>query len=315
MSGILCAGNAAWDTLVRPVDEIRWGVSVWVDRITTGLGGNGANTAFAAAKLGASAAFWGSIGSDEAGDRISECLRSAGVQLGHVRISSLPSAATVVLVGAGGQRSFLHAPGASLEAYTQPEPVPPGFSHLHVANIFSVPGLRRAAPAMLAEARSRGWTTSIDTGWDSKGEWLTVLGPCLPLADFLFANEMEACHLTNVEDSAEAARRLVDAGVASVLLKRGAAGCDLVQPGGSLRIPGLPVQVIDTTGAGDCFAGGFLAAHGRGLPPEECARIANAVGALSVTALGATAGVRSWQETSAWLQQMPSPDTPSVPTA
>lgn len=315
MSGILCAGNAAWDTLVRPVDEIRWGVSVWVDRITTGLGGNGANTAYAAAKLGASAAFWGSIGDDDAGTRISECLRSVGVPLAYVRISSLPSAATVALVGAGGQRSFLHAPGASLQAYSQAEPLPQGFSHLHVANIFSVPGLRGAAPAMLAEARSRGWTTSIDTGWDSKGEWLTVLGPCLPLADFLFVNEMEACHLTDVEDSAEAARRLLAAGVACVLLKRGAGGCDLLRPGSSLRIPGFPVEVIDTTGAGDCFAGGFLAAHERGLALPECARMANAVGALSVTALGATAGVRTWQETSAWLRQMSKPDTPSVPTA
>ncbi|MBX9603124.1 MAG: carbohydrate kinase family protein [Bryobacteraceae bacterium] len=313
MSGILCAGNAAWDTLVRPVDEIRWGVSVWVDRIEAGLGGNGANTAYTAAKLGAPAAFWGSIGEDEAGARIVQCLHSAGVILDYVRRSALPSAATVALVGTGGKRSFLHAPGASLEAYSPPEPVPDGFSHLHVANVFSVPGLRRAAPAMLAAARSRGWTTSVDTGWDSKGEWLAVLAPCLPLADFLFVNEMEACHLTNLEDSAEAARRLLEAGAACVILKRGEAGCDVIEPGGVLRMNGLPVEVMDTTGAGDCFAGGFLAARWRGLPHSDCARFANAVGALSVTALGATAGVRSWQETSAWLRRSSPANVPPIP--
>jgi ribokinase len=59
---------------------------------------------------------------------------------------------------------------------------------------------------------------------------------------------------------------------------------------------------VDTTGAGDCFAGGFLAALCRGLSFPEAARVANAAGALSVSGLGATAGLKNWDETLAWLK-------------
>ena len=61
--------------------------------------------------------------------------------------------------------------------------------------------------------------------------------------------------------------------------------------------PGFRVNAVDTTGAGDCFAGGFLAALQRGMTLPEAARIANRVGALSVQSLGATAGLLGWEST------------------
>ena len=67
-------------------------------------------------------------------------------------------------------------------------------------------------------------------------------------------------------------------------------------------IPGFEVEVVDTTGAGDCFTGGLIAGLRRGLPLLDAARFANAAGALSVQKLGAVNGIRTLQETEAWLQ-------------
>jgi sugar/nucleoside kinase (ribokinase family) len=77
------------------------------------------------------------------------------------------------------------------------------------------------------------------------------------------------------------------------VIKRGAAGCVV----DGIAVPGMPVAAVDSTGAGDCFCGGFIAATMRGLGPLEAARIANAYGAQSVSAAGATTGLLDWENT------------------
>jgi sugar/nucleoside kinase (ribokinase family) len=90
-----------------------------------------------------------------------------------------------------------------------------------------------------------------------------------------------------------------------VVVKLGALGCAVFDAAGELRVPAFDVAVVDTTGAGDCFAGAFLAALERGLGLAEAARFANAAAALAVQQLGATAGLRSWDETRAWMENAP----------
>ena len=91
---------------------------------------------------------------------------------------------------------------------------------------------------------------------------------------------------------------LLDLGAGHVIIKRGAGGCWA----DGAEIAGHPVNAIDTTGAGDCFSGGFIAGLQRGMSVEEAARLANAVGALAVQRVGATAGVLNWDATMAWLR-------------
>jgi sugar/nucleoside kinase (ribokinase family) len=81
-------------------------------------------------------------------------------------------------------------------------------------------------------------------------------------------------------------------------VKTGPRGCVV----NGREIPGFVVDAVDTTGAGDCFAGAFLAGIHHGLSPEECGRLANAVGAMNVQHLGATTGVRSLEETRTWMK-------------
>jgi len=85
-------------------------------------------------------------------------------------------------------------------------------------------------------------------------------------------------------------------------LKMGEEGCYIRNSQAEIRIPAFDVPVIDAVGAGDCFAAGFLAGIVKGWDLETTGRFANALGALCVTALGATSGVRSLEETLRFIE-------------
>jgi len=299
---VLCTGNIVLDMLVRPVDEIQWGGTRWVDAITQSLGGNGANTSATLGKLGVPVTLIGAVGDDAMGQAALDRLTDCSVDTSAIQTLAAGTATTVALVRSDGTRAFLHQPGVSLLLYADPVPWNPGAAtRFHLGNPFAIPHLRSAAPSLLKRAKDAGLDTSLDTAWDSKGEWMSVLAPCLPLVDLLFLNEDEARMLTASTDPQQIAQRLREAGASTIVLKRGGLGCSVFHGPDRIDVPAFPVQVLDTTGAGDCFAGGFLAALQRGYPIDQAARIANAVGALNVQSLGSTSGLRSWQETLDWM--------------
>lgn len=308
--GVLVTGNIVHDILVRPVDEIRWGTSAWVENMETQLGGNGANTSYCIASMGVTARLMGSVGSDSFGDQCLRWLESAGVDLSLVgRSSKEPTAATVALVHPSGARHFLHRPGISRNAFNSsvefPPPIVAGCGFFHLANVFALQGLRPHARATLANARGAGLTTSLDTGWDPLGEWLGLIGPCLPFVDYLFVNEDEARMLTGATEPADAARCLLDQGSGHVVIKLGEKGCTVFGPSAPIFVPAFDVPCIDTTGAGDCFAGGFLAALARGSGLNDAAVLANAAGALSIGRLGAVEGLLGYEDALEWMRATP----------
>ncbi len=299
---IIVAGNLVEDILVRPVEKIEYGYTVWVDSIEQHLGGNGANTSFALATLGIPVHLRGAVGRDDFGDRVLARLRQAGVNTDQVNRLAEPTATTVVLVAADGSRSFLHAPGVSQTVFADPGIFPEAPGHFHLANIFSLPNMRRTGPETLAHAIASGWTTSLDTGHDARGEWMSVLEPCLPHIGLLFANESEALHISGLPDLRRSAALFLDRGVQVVVIKRGARGCAVFHQQKEIWVKGFPIEAVDTTGAGDCFTGGFLAALHKGSSLPETARLANACGALSASRIGSVSGLKTYQETLSWME-------------
>jgi sugar/nucleoside kinase (ribokinase family) len=300
---VLCSGNIVCDILVRPADALVWGGTVQVERIERSLGGNGANTAYALAKLGGRVLLAGMLGVDAEGEFARRQLEAAGVDMSLVGRSSKPTAASIVLVASNGDRAFLHLTGASADVTLEPEAIArSGCNRYHLASPFGVPLLRARKAELLRAARDAGLKTSLDLHWDSRGEWMRDLGPCLPFVDILFANRDEARMLTGFGEPESAARALRDAGAAAVVLKLGAEGCFLDAGDLALRAPPYEVDAMDTTGAGDCFAGAFLAGLEHGQPPMEAARLANAAGALSVMHLGAVTGLRGYSEMRSWME-------------
>ncbi len=307
-SGVLCCGNIVHDTLVRPVDRLQWGTATWIEEIRPSLGGNGAATSYTLAKLGVPVRLLSMVGSDAFGEELLGRLSAAGVDVGAITRSTAPTAATIVLVQSSGERLFLHRPGSSSEAFREPVEFTPsvlqGMSHFHLANVFGLPLLRPQAADTLKRARDCGLTVSLDTGWDSRGRWIEDLGPCLPFLDLLFVNESEAQMLSGRSTTEEAAATLIGLGARRVAVKLGAHGCAVFGEGNVIRVPSYPIQVVDTTGAGDCFAGGYLAALARGLSHETAARYGNATGGLSASHLGGVDGIRSWHGTNEWMREM-----------
>ncbi len=225
---VLCAGNLTEDILVWPVETVVFNTTTWVKDIVTSFGGNGANTSYAIARLGAEVRLAGLVGADPTGDKILRQLRDAGVDL-RVNRCGLPTPATVVVVRSDGARSFLHRPGASNESFAEPlEFVPDlieGCTHFHLANPFAMPKMRPQAAGTLRRARSAGLTTSIDTGWDALGEWIEVVGPCLPYLDLVFVNVDEAEKLTGCAGPRQAAAFFREHGASATVVKLGAEGC------------------------------------------------------------------------------------------
>ena len=103
--------------------------------------------------------------------------------------------------------------------------------------------------------------------------------------------------ITGKESPSEIADFLLSYGIGTVALKMGDRGSYIRTSDWEVSIPIYRVETVDATGAGDAFAAGFLAGISKGMDHKEAAKLANAVGACCVTAMGATAGVKNMQET------------------
>ena len=145
----------------------------------------------------------------------------------------------------------------------------------------------------LAEARASGMLTSLDVAVSRNKSKPDDVWPCLPHVDFFFCNTREACFLTGEDDPIDAVRALRTRGAWAVVLKLGTEGCRIESPDLNEHIPGLPTEVVDTTGAGDAFAAGFIAAMLCDNDLLEACRAGNAAGARILKALGA---VTAWFE-------------------
>lgn len=185
-------------------------------------------------------------------------------------------------------------PDAGANAALSPSDLPdalfrPG-RHLHLSGYTLLhEGSRLAGLAALDLARLRGMTVSVDpastgpitdTGVDRFLGWIEGL-------DVLLANETEACLLTGLTDPAEAGAALADRfGV--VVVKVGADGAWWYSATGApVHGPAVAVDVVDTTGAGDAFAAGFLPPWTSGSAPVDCLRAGNRVASMAVSRVGA----------------------------
>jgi sugar/nucleoside kinase (ribokinase family) len=291
---ILVAGDANLDLVLRGDVVPRFGqAEQLLDSADLVLGSSAGICASGLARLGVQVALCARVGQDLFGDRTRRLLSDSGVEVDDVVHGDGPTGLSVILSG-DDDRSILTLTGAMAEVDgddVRRALARLGATHLHVSSFFLMPKLAAALPALLAEARAGGITTSLDTNWDPAKRWEGV-AECLPHLDLLLPNTAEvvalaaACGLRTADPLA-AARALAELGP-TVVVKDGAAGGFAVSATESVRAPGLTLDVVDTTGAGDSFDAGFLAAWVSGLPLVECVRWAAAAGSLSTRAAGGT---------------------------
>jgi len=296
MADIVVVGNMVADLLAKPVEEMPpRGAVQPVPQLELQSGGCGANAANALACLGVDVAVAGMVGNDPLGDFLVEDMRANGVDVSAVvRTDKALTATTFVAIHADGERSFFHHFGAS--AHFRLEDIEQGLLDnakiVHIGGFFSMPALDGPPTAeLLQAAKGKGAITCLDTAYDSGGRWMEALAPCLDYLDYFIPSLQEARALSGMRTEREIAEFFLKHPLRAVVIKLGDRGCYLRSGGQEWRIPAFRVQCVDATGAGDAFAAGFLAATLNGSTPQQAARLGNAVGALAVTKVGATAGV------------------------
>ncbi|QNO37698.1 bifunctional hydroxymethylpyrimidine kinase/phosphomethylpyrimidine kinase [Protaetiibacter sp. SSC-01] len=304
---VLVAGDANLDLVLRGDVVPRFGQA---EQLLEGadlvLGSSAGICAAGLARLGVATSLVARVGDDVFGARTRELLEQAGVDTASVSVMSDEPTGVSVILSATDDRAILTLTGA-LARVTAHDVLAAAddATHLHVASFFLVPALAAELPRVLAELRSRGATTSLDTNWDPAEAWAGV-AECLPHLDLLLPNAQEAIALARAlgdepADAVEAARSLAARGPV-VVVKDGAAGGFAATPHGEVvRAPGLVLDVVDTTGAGDSFDAGFLAAWLDGRPLAEAVRWAAVAGSLSTRGAGGTGGQATRAEVEAEL--------------
>lgn len=302
--GVICA-----DVMVRPVDEVpRRGTLGLVPKLEMHLGGLAAVTASAFCQLGGNAAFLGRVGRDGFGDYLLSALQHNGVDVGCVkRDDSAHSSATVVLIDGAGERTFLHHVGAN--AVTCEEDM--DFEAIGQARLFHWGGPaimpRLDGPPMgrvFARAKALGVTTSMDTCYDGNGVWLPLIEPSLPHLDLIFSSFEEACHYTGRTTPESIADFYLGYGIKVAVIKLGGDGIFVKSGGQQCRVPAHRVDVVDTTGAGDACCGGFLYGWVREWDVERCARLANAVGGLTVQHMGGAEAITGLDQAVTFMETL-----------
>jgi fructokinase len=240
-------------------------------------GGSAANTCAVAAALGAKVGFLGTVADDELGRVFAHDITAAGVAFPHAPVANgAPTARCLILVTPDGQRTmntFLGAcvgfGGADLDAAM--------IARAQVVYLegylFDPPeaqaAFRRAAA--LARAAGRQVAITLSDAFCVGRHRAAFLDFIKNDADILFANEAEVTALYET-DSFEDAAFQAAGDVAIAALTRSEKGSVILAEGARILVPAAPAKVVDTTGAGDAYAAGFLAAHTRGLGLAEAGR-------------------------------------------
>ena len=267
-------------------------------------GGDAMNEAVALSLLGRRARLISRVGNDAAGDLVLSACAKRGIDISSVARTNVDTGVNVVLVGKSGERSFLTNPQGSLRRIA-PEDVfaaigAPDFAALRAvcfASVFAYPLLMPALEEIFRRIKEKGPLLLVDMTKRKNGETLKDIAPALQYADYVFPNLDEAYLLTGTRDASVIARRFLACGVKNAVVKLGAEGCLVKNAAVEAIVPAVPgIQAVDTTGAGDNFAAGFIDALLRGESLIDCARWGNAVASLCVEQVGATSGAREHAE-------------------
>lgn len=298
---VLVVGDANPDLVLRGDVRPRFGQEEQLlDAADLVLGGSAAITAAGCARLGLRTGLLAAVGADVFGAFVRERLAERGVDLlTPGSVGATPTGLSVIL-SAPGDRAILTLPGTipALDPADVTDALLASARHVHVASLFLQPRLHAGLAGVFARARALGLSTSLDTNWDPTGRWAS-LAEILAVTDVFLPNAAELLAVTGGDPAdadgpgaaaatEAAAARLVTTGTA-VVLKDGARGARAWWQGGGCAAPGLPVDVVDTTGAGDSFNAGFLAARLAGRDVPEAVAWAAAAGSLSTRAAGGTA--------------------------
>ena len=301
---VVCLGEALIDFIAADASPSLAAVRAFVPAV----GGSPANTAVALARLGLPVSFVGQVGDDPFGRMIASTLAAGGVDVSGLAFASdVRTTLAFVALDAAGHPDFVffRHPGAD-QRFARDDVVDAallGSSGLHTGSIFLTdePSRSSALRAMRV-ARDAGLLVTFDPNirasvWASRAEMLETINQAYALASVVKLSA-EDCAAIGEDDPVSYARGLLACEPKLVVVTRGGRGCFAVTSSCEVELPAYSVDVVDTTGAGDAFSGGLIAAllatgvseRLASVAERELAailRVASAVGALTTTQRGA----------------------------
>jgi ribokinase len=303
----ICVVGAANTDLIATVRRLpALGETVYAESFQTDCGGKGSNQAIMARKLGARVTMVARIGRDVFGERAFRNYERYGIDTSCVVWDEVrPSGVASILVDEQGRNTIVYAPGANFGLTPQ--------------DIQAARPLITQADVVICQLEVPPEVTdeALRTA-KSSTRALTILNPApaapvpselIALCDVVVPNEIEAEAVTGIRvgvlgDAEAAGRRLLGAGAAAAIITLGARGAVVADRDGTAHIPGIPVEAVDSTGAGDVFIGTLAYFLGRGEALRRAARLANIAAALSVTKAGTQSSFPSRPEINAFAGRL-----------
>jgi ribokinase len=288
MNSVIVVGSINEDVVLQIGQSIQPGETVTAERVERHPGGKGANQAVAAAVAGARVAMVGAVGDDPAGGRMVQDLRGRGVSTELVRaVPGVSTGTAYITVTPDGENTIVLDPGAN--AQVDSAAVEQAWPHLPAAGVL----------LSLLEIPVSAVTTAVRLAARSGLRPVVTLAPAQPVPaellgglDPLLVNEHEAAFQLHTDalgsDPADAARELLRLGPKSAVITLGPAGAAVADGSGVRLLPAVPVaKVVDTTGAGDAFAGALAAALAGGADLHAAVGAGLRAGAAAVGRNGA----------------------------
>lgn len=300
---VIAVGMINFDINVRLFDPGKLGGKIQeVEQISLGFGGDAQNCSATMSRLGLRTAICGVVGDDIAGDICIAYENKTGIDTSMVgrkpvqtgtAIQLFQTAEAHVVDCAGANREF--------DLADIPEEL---YGASRIVSLHSFYGCGRLGAEFLRRAREAGAVTVADTTSLLPGDSFEDIRDSLQYLDYFVPSIAEASSIAGESDPSAIADRFLECGARNVVIKMGADGCFIKNREICRMVKGFKVDnVLDTTGCGDSFVAGFIAGLVKGAPIQECARIANAAGAINATVVGSNGGVKSYAQLMDFIKQ------------
>jgi sugar/nucleoside kinase (ribokinase family) len=294
------------DHLCTPISHLPAdGELVAADELVLNVGGCAANAAVALARLGVGATVCGKVGNDVFGRFVADSLVGFGVDVSALAVDPhLATSQTLIINVRGEDRRFIHSFGANtgLSAVDLDRVLDPPPRVLYVGGYLILPAIEPQALAdRFARARRAGTLTVLDVATPGPADYLKQLWPVLPETDVFLPNADEADLILGEFDPVRQADAFHRMGARRVVITCGERGAVAVSDALRVRLGTYPVEFVDGSGGGDAFDAGYIAGLLDGLAEIDCLKLASAVGASCVRAVGTTAGIFTRPEADACL--------------
>ena len=304
---VVAVGEVAVDFIATGMPRIprRWSEVEIIENFGVYPAGSAGYFAQCLARLGMGCSIVGKIGADQFGEFMLSEFGKEKVDTRFLKVSRTDETAITLLLVLRNRKK--------ISLVTQPPRIKSsdidlgclrGASHLHFSGYLMVPSMwGRPTVTLMKTAREEGLQTSLDTQMSITGNWKKPLSGVLEHVDLLLLDEDEARRVCGVSSLKRACGILLKRGPRTLVVKLGRKGCRIFTDDEDIIVPGYGVKVLSTVGAGDAFDAGYLYSTTMNWPLTRRGAFANAVAALSCTAMGCKYGVTSAEQVMRFIRR------------